>query len=236
MRPVLLVVCLFYSGVVFGQAFSYPTLKSTCHSLTDIVPPHWIILDSVGGDLNNDGVRDYALALQSIDSVQLTANEDTTKAKARILAILFGTQNKGTLHLKIQSNTFILCHDNPYMDDPYDGLHIEKNVLSINFRLWYSWGSWWTSQLTYKFRYQTNEFKLIGFESYNLHRATMETKSHSINFLTGKHKITWSTEGEYDAENYKEKEEWKTFKLNTLKTFRTFKKPLSWRFEDDIVI
>jgi hypothetical protein len=151
----------------------------------------------------------------------------------RILALLFWDNSTNGFILKEQSNTFILNHDNPNMDDPFDGLKIEKGVLTINFRIWYSWGSWWTSNDSYKFRFQDSDFVLIGFESNSFHRSSGDSKSYSINFLTKKYSITL---GETIDENYKTKTEWKTFELPVLRTIRTLLKPYTWDFDSDIVI
>ncbi|MCA6381681.1 MAG: hypothetical protein IM574_11920 [Cytophagales bacterium] len=239
-RTVLTILYLMNAGFLSGQTFLYPKLKTEFNSLLEIIPTKWTIIDSVSGDLNKDRIKDYALVLQTIDSVHLINEEDgnidTIKTQPRILAIIFGDKRESRFVLQMQSNTFILYHDNPYMDDPFDGLSIDNNVLSINFRIWYSWGSWWTSQVTYKFRYGADVFNLIGFESHSFHRATMESKSNSINFLTKKHKITKGNQGDSGEEEYKEEIEWKTFKLDALKTFQTFLKPFSWDFGDDVTI
>jgi hypothetical protein len=238
----LLALCAVNVGVLSGQTFSftYPELAMECDAIIDIVPRGWSIIDSASGHLNKDKIRDVALVLQLIDSVELITDEsgylDTTITRPRMLAILFGAMGKHRFKLQHQSNTFILRHDTPYMDDPFDGLRIDDDVLAINFRFWYSWGSWWTTEVMYKFRFQQNEFTLIGFESNSFHRATMESKAYSINFLTRKYKITVGKEGEGGEDDYKQNIEWKTFKLDPLKTLRTFKRPMTWDFEGDITI
>jgi hypothetical protein len=104
----------------------------------------------------------------------------------------------------------------------------------INFRFWYSWGSWWTSQLTYKFRYDGPNFNLIGFDSFALHRATMESNKYSVNFLTRKYEIVRTVEDEDGNTN--EKIERKTFELKVLKTLQTLGTPLQWDFDGEVSI
>jgi hypothetical protein len=234
MRNILILIFILRFELVFGQDFSYPILNQESQSISELIPKDWTLLDSVSGDLNMDNFKDYVIVFQFIDSV-LLINEynDTLITQPRILGIFFGDISQNKYSLIEQSNSFILNHDNPYMDDPFNGIRIEKNILSIGFRIWYSWGSWWTSESTYKFRYENNDFTLIGFDSWSMHRASMETMIYSVNFLTKKYSIT---QEETIEEEIKSKTEWKSFKIDKLKTLNTLKKPFNWSFENEISI
>lgn len=235
MRYILILILIIRIGFVYGQDFSYPILIKESQNINDFIPKGWTLLDSVRGDLNQDNYPDFALVFQLKDSVRLISDEsDTLITQPRILAILFMDNSINKFKLIEQSNTFILNHDNPNMDDPFVGLKIEKNVLSIEFKIWYSWGSWWTSGNSYKFRYnQSGDFDLIGFDSWNMHRATMENKIYSVNFLSKKYSIT---KEETINEKTESKTEWKTFKLDKLKTLKTIEKPFNWDFDNEITI
>jgi hypothetical protein len=237
MRQVLIILLIFKFGFAFGQDFAYPIVKKQGQTISDFIPNGWILRDSAIGDLNNDLNEDAALVFQFKDSITLINNEhgssDTVITQPRILALLFWDNSTNGFLLKEQNNKFILNHDNPNMDDPFEGIEIEKGILIINFRIWYSWGSWWTSNDSYKFRFQNSDFALIGFESNSFHRASGDSKSYSINFLTKKYSIT---SGENTDDNYKSKTEWKTFKLPVLKTIRTLSKPYFWAFNNEIAI
>lgn len=220
---------------VFGQDFTYPILILESKNINEFIPTSWALCDSASGDLNKDNYPDFALVFQLKDSVRLINDEaDTLISQPRLLAILFWDNFKKKFQLIEQSNSFILNHYNPYLDDPFVGLKIEKNVLNIEFKMWYSWGSWWTSGATYKFRYnQNNDFDLIGFDSWNMHRTTMETKNYGVNFLSKKQSVT--TEETID-EKTESLTKWKTFKLEKLKTIKKIEKPFNWDFEGEITI
>ena len=75
----------------------------------------------------------------------------------------------------------------------------------------------------HKFRYQNNQFELIGYESSSTHRGTMKTTEHSINFSTNKMKITETVFNE-ETEEEKTTFQWKNIELERLKTVTSLKK------------
>src|SRR5580765_3818971 len=118
MRHLLAFILTIVTGASYGQAFSYPSIKSNGNTIADFTPVGWTILDSAYGDLNKDGLQDAAIVLQHKDSVTLLTNEDTVLTQPRILLILFKNPGNNGFRLTEQSNSFILKHDNPSMDDP----------------------------------------------------------------------------------------------------------------------
>jgi len=145
----------------------------------------------------------------------------------RILGIYFGTKS-GIYEQKLISQDFIILRDSPTMDEPFNGFEISKEgVLGINFLFWYSAGSWSISIHKYKFRFQNNEFELIGFNSKESHRSSGETTGYSINFLTKQMKIT---RGNFSNDN-PELVEWKKFNLDIPLTIEKIEKPFQLEFE-----
>ena len=220
--------------------FSYsqaeiPKLPDIGNSLNKLGLQGWRLLSSDKGDLNRDGIDDIAFVIQNTDKKYFKFNNrlgiDTLNLNPRILAIYFG-KSDGTFKKKLQSNKFILLQDSPTMDEPFDGLTtLQNGVLQINFKFWYSAGSWYMSNHQYKFRYKNNKFEFIGYESNERHRATGKTTYYSINFLTKKMNIKTTI---YDEQTDEEKstEKWKQFELKELKTISTLKKPFEWEFEN----
>lgn len=220
----------FSFSVSFGQNFVYPVINSQRQNITDLVPAGWKVFDSAYGDLNKDGIKDAAIILQYKDSVLLVnSSEDTVLTQPRILLLLFKNVSNNGFSLIEQSNSFILKHDNPIMDDPYQDISIEKGILKIDFHLFYNMGSWYSTSSTYKFRFDGKAFVLIGADLSTIHRATLDYEDYSYNFLTKKRSYTKGN-GQSDAK----KTTLKTFVLTSLKTFNTFKEPYSWEIESDI--
>ncbi|CAN5504245.1 hypothetical protein BH10BAC2_BH10BAC2_28990 [soil metagenome] len=120
-------------------------------------------MDSATGDLNRDSLGDVALVLQYEDSISISTTdnpEDSVITQPRMLLILFKDDSTSDYIKKAQSNTFILNHDNPAMDYPYNDIKISNGSLQIDFTLFYNMGSWYITNSIYKFRFQNNLFIL----------------------------------------------------------------------------
>ena len=201
----------------FGE---YPKLPHSVQVLDDFISDGWELLDSSRGDLNKDGVDDYAFVLQSLDSIPAEYEDAMWSVPyyPRILGIAFWDDDLSGYKLKVQSNKFVITNEgNGSMEEPYRGLEIRKNgTLKFEFGYWYSAGTWYTGSSTYIFRYQNNRFELIGQEITSLHRATMAYSKTSINYSTRKATL-FSQEDEED----KGATETVSFSVDELPTFRT---------------
>jgi len=229
-RLIFTIYLIAWSIVTYAQADSL-ILKNEGSSLATLVPISWKVLNHQFGDLNQDGCQDLVFVIQNTDSKYIEINEglgsDSIDLNPRVLGIYFGNE-AGDLFKELQSNQFIILRDSPTMDEPFEGMSIsQKGILSINFRFWYSAGSWYMSNHSYKFRFQNEHFALIGYESTEAHRGSGETTDYSINFLTKKMEITKGNFAKDEPESVK----WKTFKLNQLKTLESIGKPFEWKFE-----
>jgi hypothetical protein len=229
MRYFLTLILTICFGVSYGQNFSYPSIKATGQSIIDFVPTGWTILDSAHGDLNNDGIKDAAIVIQHRDSVSLVNSlEDTILTKPRVLLVLFKKPSENIFQLVEQSNSFILKHDNPAMDDPYQELAMNKGILEIKFHLFYNMGSWYVTNAVYRFRFQQGQFVLIGADNSSFHRATHDFEDYSYNFLTKKRALTKGNDNKGTK-----KTTWKPLNISQLKTLKTFNEPFTWEVEKD---
>jgi len=236
-----LIVFLYFAipifTVVAGQ-LQYPQIPQSGNTLTEFTPKSWMVLDTAIGDLNKDGAQDMAFVLQAKDSVTFTKrfttdpkDIDTVRALQRMLVITFFNKESKRFQLVEFSNTFILMHDNPYMDEPFGDITITNGVLKLDFHIWYSMGSWSTIESSYKFRYDNNVFTLVGADYIYLLRNTGDTDERSYNFITNKVQVK-TTKGS----NGNTKTTWKNLQLTTLKTFKTFTEPYSWEIEKNIML
>lgn len=192
MRLLLTFLILLKIGVCSGQNFVYPTIKNNGHNFLGFILNGWTLLDSASGDLNNDKHDDIAFVLEHRDSVSLVKSEDgyldTVVTQPRILIVAFYNIKTNQYDLKKQSNTFILNHDNPNMDEPFQDISIAGGVLKTDFSIFMNAGGWGMSNNSYKFRYQNNRFYLIGADYNYTNRGSGETENRSYNFLTKKSK------------------------------------------------
>ena len=229
MRQLLTIIFLLKFGLTFGQDFLYPSINKQGEDINKFIPNNWSLLDSAQGDLNKDNHKDLAIIVQHKDSVIIMNNEnDTVLTKPRILVILLYNRATNQYHLAEQSNSFILNHDNPNMEEPYQDISINNGVLKIDFNIFMNIGGWGMSNNSYKFRIQDTSFVLIGSDSNYINRGSGETEDRSYNFLTKKVKVSTGT-----IESDKQKVIWRTIVLKDLKTFKTFKQPFTWEVEKD---
>lgn len=241
MKKLLLIISitLLNLAFAFGQDFNFPTdsdypqIEKYGQKIEDFVPKNWTTVNKALGDLNGDKISDCAIVIKGNNKKFLNKNDGLGTPEfdtnPRILLVLFKNAVEKRYEIAEQSNTFIMIPDSPTMAEPFQAVKIKNGVLRIDFEIWYSAGSWGTSQSTYKFKYMKGEFALIGADKTESMRNTGETETRSYNFLTNKMSIA---NGNYD-EKVKKKVKWKTYKIDKLKTFRTFVKPFDWEIEQD---
>ncbi|SMC45254.1 hypothetical protein [Moheibacter sediminis] len=215
--------------------------------LKDFVPINWRIIEQVEGDLNKDKKSDIVLIIEDTNPDNLFQNENLGSSiintNPRYLLVLFKTE-KG-YDLKELNKTFVptegdmesTCLADPIMDG---GIEIKNGSLVLSLNYWMSCGSWYASTNAYTFRFQKNEFELIGFDSQEFHRASGEMNSTSINFSTKKMSITsggnmFGEDSEGNEVKSEEKVEWKSFKIDKLKNLKDLKAPLEWEFMGNFI-
>lgn len=232
MRHFLTFILAIFCGISYGQKFSYPSIKVAGQSITDFVPAGWTIFESAYGDLNKDGVKDAVIVIQHKDSISMVNSlEDSVLTQPRMLLILFKKPVDSSFKLVEQSNSFILKHDNPAMDDPFQKLSIKNGILEIKYHLFYNMGSWYVTNTAYKFRYQQGQFVLIGADNSSFHRATHDFEDYSYNFLTKKRVLTKGNDNKGNK-----KTSWKTLNILELKTLKTLNEPFTWEVENGIYL
>ena len=167
--------------------------------------------------LNNDNLNDIALIIENTDSGNIKKNDsfgpETLNLNERIILVLF-QEKDGSYTLKSKNDKGFIESENseinPELSDPLEdgGMNIVNNTLRIKFNYWSSAGTWYTSTREYVFRYQNNQFELIGFEENSYHRASGEMITYSYNLSTGKIKIV-TGENMFDDNESKPEVEWK---------------------------
>lgn len=211
-------------------------------NISAFVPDKWKILAQAEGDLNKDKKSDVVLIIEDTNPENIYKNESLGNPELnlnpRYLLILFKTEKGYKLQeinktfLPSESDIESPCLADPLMDG---GIEIKNGALLLSINYWMSCGSWYTGTDIYTFRYQKNEFELIGFDSSEFHRASGEMNATSINFSTKKMSITsggnmFGEDVDGNEMDSEEKTEWKTFKLDKLQNLKTLKFPLEWKF------
>jgi hypothetical protein len=102
-----------------------------------------------------------------------------------VLAVLLRAQ--GGWVLAERNHRLVPRVDLSSQEDPMSNgeISVRPGGFSISLGLAATLGSYQAATLRYRFRYQGGCMRLIGYDRLELHRATLDTKDLSINFLDG---------------------------------------------------
>lgn len=150
----------------------------------NFVPPGWKIEEQVAGDLNGDGVPDYALKL--VEDKPAKDKDDVATERQRALIIVLRNKD-GKLARAAVTDTLLQCTRcggafYGVVEAPAN-VKIEKGVLVVE----QDHGSREIGDETFRFRYEpeTGRFALIGFDYAYHDRLTAGAMTESTNYLTG---------------------------------------------------
>jgi hypothetical protein len=180
-----LMFCLscFCSGK--AQQSLFANIPSVGKAIKDFIPANCDTLGMAIGDLNKDGKNDIALAL-------FNKAENENSDAERLILVLFKTATGYSVAGK--SANVLMCKGcGGIFGDPYAGIEISKNVLTVHH---YGGSAWrWSDDL--KFRYQNTDLYLIGRSAHSYWNVKMcdklgdfaGTDIEETNFVTGDHYI-----------------------------------------------
>jgi len=204
----------------------YPYLASAGKDISTFVPKGYHIIQHAKGHLNADALEDHAIIIQSDEPVSDLKEVDHDQ-NPRILFVLFADEKDG-FKLAVQSNeSVMLSDDGGVFGDPLQELYIANKVVHVE----YYGGSTQKWEYTYKWRFQNNDWYLIG--------ATYTTMSPFENMLE-KHDFNLNTGvAEYTIMPYLEEDEGKPVVKPKTKRYNPGKKPLfklrNFRFGENMV-
>lgn len=173
MKITLSFILLLVGGFVSAQDAALAKIPKTGKTIEAFIPEGYDTVATATGDLNKDKLTDHVLVLKNKDEDRdeppPAANVNNEGAidsvldnETRLLVILF--KNASGYTLAGTSKSAILCkHCGGVFGDPFESLVIDKGVLSIH----HYGGSAWRWSYTHKFRWQQNDFFLIGQTSHS---------------------------------------------------------------------
>ncbi|MGA9583013.1 MAG: hypothetical protein WBR13_13700 [Allosphingosinicella sp.] len=194
-RAMPALIVLLASGSAAAQdlpAVSYPSLPAEAATAEAFVPKGWTIETRAGGDLDGDARADLALVLRSQDPANVIPQEMCGKeldTNPSILAILLANPGGG-YRLAVEDHGLLARRDDACRLDGYTGIAIERGILRIDFERMMSAGGWDMGSTAFKWRWRDGALRLIGFDYSNVKRNTGAMSQLSINYLTGRVKIS----------------------------------------------
>jgi hypothetical protein len=163
-------------------------IPATGKTIGLFIPAGYDTIMTAYGDMNKDGIADYAMVLKSDKEDTYNAMSDTTELPSRVLLLLF--KNEAGYSLAAKTTQAIMAkYDGGVFGDPFESVGITKGILIVQ----HYGGSAWRWAYTHKFRYQNAAFYLIGQTSDNYWNVKMcnklkdfaGTDFEDINFITG---------------------------------------------------
>ena len=136
----------------------------------------WKVLQKSSGDLNKDGLNDFALILESNDSILEKRCSDCQllKSKPRIIIVLISNEKI------IQNNKFIARGDEggmlPYLEPE---LSIKNGFLTIYYQFT-------RGNQSYTFEYVNRKMLITKAESNGVHSASGDFENDKYDFKIGK--------------------------------------------------
>jgi hypothetical protein len=154
-------------------------LPAHAAKLSDFVLPGWKLEQQEAADLNGDG---------GVDALLLLRRQKPSGTPERVLAVALRERAPGEGYVLSGANDqMIPAADNSEQVDPMEEGELTARPGGFDVKLSFvaSGGSYQMATVRYRFRFQEGCFKLIGYDRMETHRATMETRDVSINFITG---------------------------------------------------
>ena len=166
--------------VVIGKTLELIPKKGD--RIEDFVPKGWTIPSKAKGDLNGDGLNDYALWLSS----NLKEGEDSNNGVPGIIAVLFA-ESGGKFFLQGVNHHLGSEISSPQNERDFYELKIERGVLIVNL----NFGGSYRKDVTFRFRQDAaagGNLMLIGFDNRNYCVSCNDLSAKwdmSENYLTG---------------------------------------------------
>lgn len=133
---------------------------------------HYSKITEIEGDLNNDGIPEKVIVYNTNDSTEFGFIREIQIFKLEASTWVLWTKS---------SNAILKSQEGGMMGDPFESISIKKGVLVIQ----HVGGSSWKWSITDKYRYENNEFKLIGYSS-NYGKLCESWEDVDFNLVTGK--------------------------------------------------
>lgn len=175
---------------MLAQTNKTSQLAKEGRTVEEIVPEGWEE-QHVKGDLNKDGIEDLVLVVLSNDPAHIKTRDDGYQYNfnPKVLTVYFGSPSGVYKQFKAWDKA-IPGREDEYTDTEADISITPKGVMDIRVSYWSSAGTADTGGTTYRYRFQSGDFYLIGEESGWFSRMTGEGERISINYLTGQKHIT----------------------------------------------
>lgn len=189
LKLVLIIILMSNSTSAFA--------KASVEMINDMVPKDWILVYYALGDINLDGKDDAIMVVENTDATYLRRNRvvgpKILNMNPRKVMVLFQTAT-GYQEVLSVANGFPTEHDfkKPCLADPLveaGEINIENGLVKVALNYTLKCSGYHTTKHTFKFRYESTRFRLIGFDAMQLERISGDATEYSVDYIEGLKKI-----------------------------------------------
>lgn len=169
------------AGLARAAAAELPALPARAATVAGFLPAGWHIERQLQTDLDGDGRSDAVLLLQPVQA----AAAPTGLSPPRLLLVLLRDAAGWTLAAR--NSRLVPRVDLASQEDPLDNgeLTAQAGGFRLSLGLAATMGSYQMATLRYSFRRNGGCFRLVRYERLELHRATLDTRDLTIDYLAG---------------------------------------------------
>ncbi len=171
-----------------------PDIPDRAPSLAGFAPHGWVVEKHVEADFNNDGLTDLGIVIRQNSAELIVGDQDATEYEhfnSNPRTLIVAIKTKGGYFRRVSLNNEIIPRIySQNIDDPFDMLWNVKDTLRLRIIFWTGMGTWSMFNRTFIFRWDDEAMRLIGYDEAHVHRGTGDTEDISVNYLTGREKIT----------------------------------------------
>jgi hypothetical protein len=169
--PILLLVSLLDA----------PAFADTTGPWSSLVPKGFHVIETIRGDLNQDGQDDVVLLVKASDPADIVTDKSGERVDRNLRGLVIAFRDHDGYRLAVKNPT---CFSSEHEDGgvyyaPELSVSVERGSLILHYSHG-RYGYW-----RYTFRYQLGDFALIGYDRSEDHGPVVQTFT-SINLSTGK--------------------------------------------------
>ncbi|HHD78256.1 MAG TPA: hypothetical protein ENK98_01230 [Epsilonproteobacteria bacterium] len=198
------IVFIIWFTTLAVLAKEYDRLKIP-KSLQEAIPVGYKVVEKIVGDLNKDKQHDIVLLLKGLDKSKIITNRFSEVVDRNRRGVLIAFKDHDAYKVvTVNPRCFSSENEDGGIYFPPDlFIHIAKG------NLYFDYGHGRYGYWSYTFRYEDNDFKLIGYDAARGGAVIRETLS--VNFLTNKMLTKKNINLQAQGGDEVFKEEWKSF-------------------------